>query len=202
MLPTLSGQDTELLATLRDRFRDLETRVVVLEQELAATNAVVLQIQNTVETSVFKASSTESIEVLPSHPLLDPPPLVNQLSPRTMAVDILLEKLHGCIWLAIHGSAGIGKTQLVLLLTQRKGKCRAWLRFRDLEPAQSHTHAIRAFEVLSGCNFDSRQSHFFSHVCSALGAGAMLVLDDLLRAVSANLSVKLSQQDEDWLGTT
>lgn len=100
-------------------------------------------------------------------------------------MDRLSEALHGRVWLAIHGSAGVGKTQLALLLTRREGKCRAWVRFRDLEPPQSYAHAIRACEVLSGCIFDSGQKRFFEQVCSALGKGSLLVLDDLPRLIGS-----------------
>lgn len=180
-LPTLNDADRSLLTTLADQIGKLENRMGVLEEGLAETNAAMEQIQNTVAAAMGDPDMKSGVDFLVAHPILEPPPLVNQLSHRVEVVNQFSNQLRQHTWLAIHGGAGIGKTQLALLLTKHCGNCRAWVRFRDLNPDQSYARLIKAYETLTDCPFDLKKADWSKFVCTSPGLDTLLVLDDLPR---------------------
>jgi len=180
-LPTLNDGDRLLLTTLTNLVGELENRVSVLEVGLAETNATMQQIQNNVTAVMGGLDMKSTVDFVVAHPILEPPLLVSQLSRRENVVKQLSTQLRQCTWLAIHGGAGIGKTQLAILLTAYFSNCLAWVRFRDLNPDQSYARLIKTYETLAGCPFEYEKSNWAKFVCGSLGSDKLLVLDNLPR---------------------
>jgi len=180
-LPTLNDGDRLLLTILTNLVGELENRVSVIEEGLAETNAAMQQIKNTVAAAMGGLDMQSAVDFVVAHPILEPPLLVSQLSRRVDVVKQLSNQLRQCTWLAIHGGAGIGKTQLAILLTGYFGNCLAWMRFRDLNPNQSYARLVKTYEILAGCPFEYEKANWAKFVCGSPGSEKLLVLDDLPR---------------------
>ncbi|MCC7070414.1 MAG: hypothetical protein IT383_03770 [Deltaproteobacteria bacterium] len=102
-----------------------------------------------------------------SPPRLSPPPPLARRSLRKDAVAAIVPTLGDKVWLALHGPAGSGKTELALLVASSLGSIGAWVSFRDLDANQAVVRLNLA------------TSEVFKANPPLLGRGAVLVLDDL-----------------------
>ncbi|MBN3906558.1 MAG: 5'-methylthioadenosine/S-adenosylhomocysteine nucleosidase [Nostoc sp. NMS1] len=127
-------------------------------------------------------------------PILDVPPLVENLSNRQEAVDSILDFFKHHNWIAIYGSVGSGKTQLAVLIAQALNSCPAWIRFREMTVEQSCVRLDVVCEELTKSPPQSNRYEWYCQLCQKLGSGAMIVLDDLPRLSNSNeLSERLVQ---------
>lgn len=180
-LPTLADGDRLLLSKLTELIDGLEKRVSLLEEGLADTNATMQQIQDKVATAIGGLDITSTIDFVVAHPILEPPLLVSQLSRRVDAVKKLSGQLQQHTWLSIQGGAGTGKTQLAILLSENFGNCRAWVRFRDLNPSQSYARLVKTYEILTRLPTDSEGIDWLKIVSKLQNSNSVIVLDDLPR---------------------
>ena len=124
---------------------------------------------------------------------MDVPPLVASRSDRPATVTALASRLDGLSWLALHGTAGCGKTQLVKLVARTCGRTTIWIPLRD-------TTADQAYDVVSAALWSvadtageySPGSKWFAEACSRLDTGALVVLDDIPLCTALRLSDLLS----------
>ncbi|MCC2695759.1 hypothetical protein [Nodularia sp. LEGE 04288] len=127
-------------------------------------------------------------------PILDIPPLVENLSNRQETVNSILDFFKDHNWIAIYGSIGSGKTQLAVLIAQALNSCSAWIRFRDLTVEQACVRLDVVCEELTSLPLQSNRYEWYCQLCERLGNGAMIVLDDLPRFSNSNeLSERLVQ---------
>jgi hypothetical protein len=164
-LPVLSDADHVLLVTLSGEINQLEHRLGAVEEGLADTNAAIVQIQSTMAAMAGEPEMQSSIDFRVKRPVLEPPPIISHLSPRTETVNRLFERLQQGGLLALSGGPGTGKTQLALLLLKRFGECRAWVRFRDLNVHRSYDRLIQVCEILAGRSFDPLKVDWFEQIC-------------------------------------
>ncbi|BAZ78740.1 hypothetical protein NIES50_73730 (plasmid) [Aulosira laxa NIES-50] len=81
-------------------------------------------------------------------PILDVPPSVKHLSSRAETVNNLTGLFSSHTWIAIHGSAGTGKTQLAILVVRACSVTTAWLRLRGLTTEQACVRLDAAWDTL------------------------------------------------------
>jgi tetratricopeptide (TPR) repeat protein len=118
--------------------------------------------------------------------VFDPPPVMANGSARLTSVKSITDLITAYPWVAIHGDGGSGKTQLAALVANAIGKCRIWLRFRNL------TSETAAAVLRSAIEYHARgQNISFSAQCTAacaeMGPKALIVLDDLPRTSSGDI---------------
>lgn len=185
-LPTLSSDDHTTLIILNNRLQDIEDCLKNLKQEQQQTNLVVAELDAKVEHLVRNQGINGAVSYVISTPILDIPPLVEHSTLREETVNSLAQILINHIWIAIYGSLGSGKTQLVVLLVQyliNKGDftyC-AWIRFRDLTTEEACLHLDRVVETLVGNSLKGNLTEWYNQLCNTLESTAILVLDDLPR---------------------
>jgi hypothetical protein len=180
-LPTLSESDRALLGTLTRRLDELEARVSSLERRVTEHSAAIVSVESRVN-AITKAQGIQAaIDFTTVNPLLDLPPLVNLLSHRKTTVDATSNHLKTHTWLALVGSAGVGKTQLGLLIAIKHGNCRAWMRCRELTVEQCYSRFGEMYEALTGIPFTPTNSSWLKTLSSCLEPGSMLAFDDLPR---------------------
>ncbi len=169
-LPTLNDADHAQLGRLTSNLQTLEQRVSAVEHGLA-------QLVEHVE-EISREQSTQAALVSTVPPALDLPTPVSTRSERDEAVKTLQEVMTSHAWTAIYGSAGLGKTQLGLLLTQTYSTCH-WLRFQGFEKSRVEQHLIRALTELIGTPPGIDRAAWYQVLGEHLGSNALLVLDDL-----------------------
>ena len=173
-LPPLSERDRELLDSVIIRILRLEARVDVVESSLSQLNS---QVQRLAQEKGINAA----IDYTVTTPILDVPPLVEQLSRREKIVSELSVILANHTWLAIYGSAGSGKTQLAILLANVLSNCRMWIRLRGLTIEQACVRLDAACENIVGVPPQSNRHEWYCQFCEQLGDNVSLVIDDLPR---------------------
>ena len=107
---------------------------------------------------------------------------VARLSRRTAAVRRLCALLDSRTWVAVHGGPDAGKSQLGLLVAEAHGGCRGWVRFHhDQRPAEAADLADAALARLAGWHQRPARAGWQPEAAAAVGADALVVLDDLPR---------------------
>src|SRR5262249_11279675 len=97
-------------------------------------------------------------------------------------VETLLRTIGAHTWTAIYGGPNTGKSQLVLLVAMRMGQCRGWVRFNHSMRLDAACDLLDAALVhLAGVDRIAPGTDVFGTACRRLGAGSLLVLDDLPR---------------------
>lgn len=167
-LPTLSESDRQLLNNLSCWIQAIESRVVTLEQGLSQTNQAIILVNTEVKRLAREQGIDASIRYTLATPILNVPPSVTHLSNRTEIVNNLTNSLSNYTWVAIHGSAGTGKTQLAILIVSVSRFTAAWLRLRGLTDEQACVRLDNAWDAIMASPFQ------------------MLVLDDIPRLSSGS----------------
>jgi len=111
---------------------------------------------------------------------MDPPPLVLMATKREETIKVLIERLGGKAWCALHGGSGTGKTQLVRLAIAplSAGNCR-WFRLDGLNAEQASNRILCLLNSILRRRESDSFENWLINVCSSLGRGSSIVLDDL-----------------------
>ena len=128
-----------------------------------------------------------SIDYLIAPPEVGLPPLVNPLTSRTTTVDSLKAQLLTNTWVSLYGTISTGKTQLANLVARAFDNYKAWIRFRELTPAQAELRLDEALSHIAGVSMQSDRVTWYNTICDVLGQDSLLVLDDLPRLTGAEL---------------
>lgn len=178
-MPPLGGADSALLLDVRAWLGAMEGRLTAVEQTVQIQQQAFDGLAEQVRGLALTAGGTTSLEYAAEPPMLDLPPLVEHLSRRGETVRGLAADIESHAWTAVHGSIGSGKSLLAALAAEQTGTCRAWIRLRDLTTEQAHRLLDEACAALSGLRPQHDWGDWYSRLCRRLGAGALLVLDDL-----------------------
>ena len=174
-LPGLSDADRGTLEGLTTLLSDVSQRVA--DNEIAI-QGVTAQVQGLSR----EFSADARLTYLLKAPILTPPPPPTALTERGQLVGELVGGLAGGGWLALHGPYGVGKTTLGLLALSRLGNRAPWLSFTDMETDQAALRLDAGLAAVAGRGDALGDPLALAEeACVALGAGAVLVLDDLPR---------------------
>lgn len=158
------------------------------------SNSLKIFINSQIECLLKQQGINTNISYTTANPILDIPPAVENLSPRKETVKLLIDSFENYSWVAIHGSVGLGKTQLAILIAQQLKSCYAWIRFHDMTIEKVCIRLDAACSELIGSPSQSSRYEWYSQLCEKIGSGAMIVLDDLPRfSNSDELSERLIQ---------
>jgi hypothetical protein len=183
-LPSLSNSDHEALEILKSWSHAIDAQIISLEEGQQQLNQLVNSLSGEVQQLTKAYGIDAAINYVVETPILDIYPLIDRASLREETVQSLAQILENHTWLAIDGSLGSGKTQLVVLLVQyltRKEHCAncKWLRLRDLTTEQACLRFDQAIETLIGGRSDGSRSQWYSQLNDCLGTNTILVFDDL-----------------------
>lgn len=187
-LAPLSQADETLLLKLRTDIAAFEQRITTLEGQVGALSqqsadivsqqAQLFARQAEVETKVdFKLGSFS----------LDVPPLGAGVTRREQTVTHFAGLLGTATWCALYGGVGSGKTHLAMLIAEEHGSCRVWVRMRDLTADQACVRLDQAVAEFSGSPPRADWQGWCEDACAKLGAGALIVIDDLPRTSGGHL---------------
>jgi HPt (histidine-containing phosphotransfer) domain-containing protein len=185
-LPSLSSNDHARLEILRCWFDEIDVRVTDLEQEQQQSSKLFNRLSAQVQQLTSSYGIDRAINYVVETPILDVYPLIERASLRKETVQSLAKIFTNQTWMAIHGSLGSGKTQLVVLLVQyltSQGHCTncVWLRLRDLTVEQACLRFDRAIETLTSRPSNGNRSRWYSQLIDRLDVKTILVFDDLPR---------------------
>ena len=169
--PTLSEADRELLRRLELSQRELSVRVATAEGALSA---------------LWEASERHSqilsdalIDPRVGVPAADPPPLTRGATPRSRLVGQLGGALAETRWLAIHGAAGAGKTQLALLVSAATEKTATWFRLDGLSSEVAAFRIDSIIAALLGQAAPALREPWYRTFGDMVGRNGLVVLDGL-----------------------
>jgi hypothetical protein len=117
--------------------------------------------------------------------VLDPPPIQAWVGRRTETVTGLAADANGTTWFALNGTASRGKTLLSRLLADSLGGTINWVQFAGLNDAGASSLLERLCYTLTNQLPPLRRDPWYQAACQALGAGSILVLDDLPNLASS-----------------
>jgi tetratricopeptide (TPR) repeat protein len=162
-----------------------ESLVAELEQSVAAQEAVLKSHSHAIARLQEKTGSLEKFQAelvfAGIEPSIQVPPLTNSASGRRESLDSVVAMARQHTWTAMHGPSGTGKTQLAILISQKLGRCSAWVRLSSLAGREGFSLLTleRSLEVASGCPTRSNRQEWYETICSRFGEGALIVLDDV-----------------------
>jgi hypothetical protein len=158
------------------------------------SNSLQTLINSQIECLLKQQGINTNISYTTANPILDIPPLVENLSTRKETVKLLIDSFENYSWVAIHGSIGLGKTQLAILIAQELNIQCVWIRFRDMTIDKACIRLDAACSELIGYRSQNSRYEWYSQLCEKIGSGAMIVLDDLPRLSNSDeLSERLIQ---------
>lgn len=179
-MPPLSGDMTAMLSRLEALHQHLEVQVASHEIALQRHSNDIAELQE----CVFSSDKVRTAIVFaPPIPSIQAPPLVRDASRREHTVDSLNRAIGPSTWIAVHGPSGMGKTQLAVLLVQKIGQFRAWIRLNSTseEPYANLLALERSLEAASCVAPTRARNKWYDAVCAHFGEGAIIVVDDLPR---------------------
>ena len=172
---TISNSDHSILNRLNECFRFLEKRVDQVESAVAAVTDGLHQLVLMTGINATLLQGPQSID-------LALPPLNVQISLRTDTVNRLEGIFSKLVWAAIWGASDTGKSQLALLLVKQGGNCVGWVRFGNSMASEEASGILdRALESLGGSTRPESAMNLYQRACGRIGAGRVIVLDDLPR---------------------
>jgi tetratricopeptide (TPR) repeat protein len=181
-----------LTAAERDRVLQLpvpdaleNVRLSKIGVTLDSLRNVVEQQGRQIETLACQLNSmlgpTPGVLLFEPPPDLSVPTGVQRGALRASTVHTILAGAMSHVWTAIHGGAGSGKTELVILAANSLGSPPPWIRLRDLSPDAAVVR-LRAVAREYGADLSSRdRDAWYKAVAERLGAGAVVVVDDVPR---------------------
>ncbi|HEX8320460.1 hypothetical protein [Longimicrobium sp.] len=179
--PALAEHDRRLLAELVPLLSAVEARVAVLEDRVDRLDFMVAETRADVEELTRRRGITAAVEYRVSVPTLEPPPHVARLATRAETVAALQPDVERHAWVALHGTSGLGKSELVLLLAQAMGVETVWVRLRDLTTEQAAMLLDAAVEALDPRPVPGQLRGRYRALFERLGPDRWLVLDDVPR---------------------
>jgi hypothetical protein len=181
--PELAEPDRKLLGVLEDRVLGLELRVTDIEERLEVNNRVLAEVITAQQHGHDAGGQVASLQLAFSS---EAPPLVIALSRRRKTVLEISDAFQQHTWLALRGDVGCGKTQLAILLAEAGDGRKVWVPLRDLD-ADSALFRLRSTLVqLAPGSAMKNIDALAQDASSAVGAGGILVLDDLPRLDGGN----------------
>jgi hypothetical protein len=198
-LPSLSSTDHATLEILKTWSHEIDVRVTNLEQEQQQNNQLLASLGVEVQQLARAQGIDGAVKYVIKTPILDVYPLVERSSLREGTVQVLAQTFTNHTWVAIDGSLGSGKTQLVVLLVQyliSQGRCTncIWLRLRDLTIEQACLRFDQAIEAQVGCPAEGNFSRWYNELSNRLESNTILVFDDLPRLSRGDeLETRLTQ---------
>jgi hypothetical protein len=117
--------------------------------------------------------------------VLDRPPIQPWVGRRTETVTGLAGEATRTTWFALNGIASRGKTLLSRLLAETLGGAINWVQFAGLSDAGASLLLERLCYALTNQLPPARREPWYRAACQAMGAGAVLVLDDLPNLASS-----------------
>lgn len=179
--PALADDDRQLLSDLASLLSAVEARVAALERRMNHLDTAVAGTQARLEELTRQAGITAAVAYRVSAPTLESPPHVARLAGRARTIATLRPIVERHVWTVVHGMSGLGKSELVLLLAEATGVETAWVRFRDLLPAQAGMLLDAALEELVPRPPGGQLRAWYLALFEQVGADRWLVLDDLPR---------------------
>lgn len=170
-----------------------EYLVAELEQRVAAQEAVLKNHSQAIASLQERTGSLEKFQAelvfAGIQPLILVPPLTKSASRRQESVDSLVVMARQHTWTAMHGPSGTGKTQLAILISQKLGRCSAWVRLSSLAEREGFNLLAleRSLELASGCPTRSNRQEWYEIICNRFGEGALIVLDDVSKLSATDL---------------
>jgi hypothetical protein len=180
-LPGLGDQERGILNFVTTELFRLDESFAALaktvEQQQIALGAIQEQLQLRV------AAEGVAAQVLSQYPIVSTtlPPKVETLCDRQDTVDTLAAGVAARTWTALHGSMGIGKTQLSTLLADAIGRPVAHLSLRDLSPSQAYLQLCAFLTQLGSAHEAARFDELVEAALAQLAPTALIVVDDLPR---------------------
>lgn len=159
----------ERLESLEERVRNIETQQASDRREIEARIAECAQAQKV----------TAAVTHLAARPSLQPALPPTRVSHRVETVATLLPVLHDHTWVELHGTVGLGKSELARVLAEAGGGLRVWLDFRDLERPVAAMMMDAAVRQVSGPFPPRDRTKAYSRFVAELAHGAVVVADDL-----------------------
>jgi hypothetical protein len=177
-LPTLTFRDQTFLTFIED-FRGLARKIERLEDHAAQTSQMVAALGN--RTSTLEEEATLGASLCIPKASIDRPVLIDPILRRATTVEDVLMHLANSTWINVIGEPGAGKTQLCLLTTEKTSAETIWLNLRGYSPEMTCNVIDQAIETASGVPFHLFLFPWYQEATSGLGAGKIVVLDDLPR---------------------
>lgn len=175
--PRLGDADRAKLARLASWTAEAEARIAALEGEQPIIKQGLADLSHRFDRLAEDSQFSITAAVIPD--LSIPAPLPN-VAPRAALVQRLRSDLDRCTWLALSGATGMGKSQLASLVARNASEFRGWLQLNpDAKPEAAAAMldvglagTVKATPALPAIGW-------YRTVCAKLGAGALLVIDDL-----------------------
>jgi hypothetical protein len=171
---TIQSEDRELWLAVRTLLASLEERVAKVETS-----------QREILGMLSQKTHVQGIGALAPDVIVDPQPLVDKAVPRVEAVGQVTSTLTEKTWCALVGQHSSGKTQLAVLAAFVISKRSVWVRLRDRTPEEAALLLDRCLELAADVPRSHLLERWYRRVAERLGAGALIVLDDLPNTTSA-----------------
>ncbi len=183
-LPPPTAAERITFEQVRSTIADIQARLAGHDAALQAHSGRITALEATILQSAVGAVGS----LVPGEPTpdLSVPIATLRLTERRGSVEILSAALAQHTWTALYGGPGAGKTELARLLSAKRPTPAPWVRLRDLAPEPARIRLRAAGRELGGDPFRGNRRDWYVAIASHLGAGALLVLDDLPRMTAGD----------------
>jgi hypothetical protein len=171
-------RDQAFLAFIQD-LREFARKIDRLEMRASQADQLLAALVDRA-TTLEKQVSLSATRSLP-RVSIDRPALVAPILPRATTVKEVVKFLVDRTWISVIGEPGAGKTQLCLLTTENTSDNTIWINLRGCSPEMACNVIDQVLESASGSLFHLLLFRWYQEASSRLGAGKVLVLDDLPR---------------------
>jgi len=142
-----------------------------------------IQISKKIAESFYsQGGQTDLQKVIYTHRrlILEVPPLVKHITPRSNAVTDIQTQLKNHAWVALNGDCGCGKSQLAILVAKQMSHAISWLRLRDIsDHREAGLMLDMAIDSLKKSdNIDFRQYRYVD-LLQEHKTGSIFIIDDL-----------------------
>ncbi|MHB8954941.1 MAG: ATP-binding protein [Pirellulaceae bacterium] len=185
-LPGLPEHERSLLNLVTSEIFRLDARLGDVEAKLDQHALAISTLQLGLKR--FADSETATPDIVDRLPelSLSAPPLVQFSCSRAATVNTLMNGAIRRTWTALHGSAGSGKTQLLLLLAARISTSTVHVSLRDLSEVQAVMRILVAIARIAESETLLFTDHDINAAIDNLSEGSQLLIDDLPRLDGKN----------------